>query len=65
MYSYFHLELVMAILVLFSRVIRPIKCQSKLYDIILQNMTDVIIPIKSPINEAINTYLIFLIHQCA
>ena len=29
MYSYFHPELVMAILVLFSRVIRPIKCQSK------------------------------------
>lgn len=29
MCSYFHLELVMAFLVLFSRVIRPIKCQSK------------------------------------
>lgn len=28
MCSYFHLELVMAFLVLFSRVIRPIKCQS-------------------------------------
>ena len=37
------------------------KCQEKDYDIIRQNMTDVIIPTKSARIAAINTNLVFFI----
>jgi len=36
-------------------------CQQKLHVKILQNTTEIIIPTKSPINDAIKTNLIFLI----
>lgn len=37
------------------------KCQQKSYDIKLQIITELIIPIKSPINAASRTNLIFFI----
>ena len=39
----------------------PRNCQQKNYDIKLQIITELNIPIKSPINAAINTNLFFLI----